>query len=90
MGAKYTDENTEDAINIMADYTGVDANVASASVNCEDRDVKITDDKIAAFKATVEFLISSNQFDTSSDDCVIKSADDITKYINTSYYDAIK
>jgi len=51
---------------------------------------KITDDKIAAFKATVEFLISSNQFDISSDDCVIKSADDITKYINTSYYDAIK
>lgn len=90
MGAKYTDENTEDAINILADYTGVDANVASASVNCEDRDVKITDEKIDAFKATVEFLISSNQFNTSSDDCVIKSAGDITKYINTSYYDAIK
>lgn len=90
MGAKYTDENTEDAINILADYTGVDANVASASVNCEDRDVKITDEKIDVFKATVEFLISSNQFNTSSDDCVIKSAGDITKYINTSYYDAIK
>ena len=90
MGAKYTDENTEDAINILANYTGVDANVASASVNCENRDVAVTDEKIEAFKATVEFLISSGQFDTSSDDCVIKSADDITKYINTSYYDAIK
>lgn len=46
--------------------------------------------KIDAFKATVEFLISSEQFDTSSDDCVIKSAEDITKYINTSYYDEIQ
>ena len=90
MGAKYTDENTEDAIQILANYTGVDANVASASVNCEDRNVKITEEKIDAFKATVEFLITSGQFDTSSEDCVIKSAEDITKYINTSYYDSIK
>lgn len=86
-GAKYTDENTEDAINILADYTGVDAKVASASVNCEDRDVKLTDDKIDAFKATIDFLISSNQLDTSNENCVIKSADDIDQFINTSYYD---
>lgn len=90
MGAKYTDENTEDAIRILADYTRVDAEVASASVNCEDRDVKITDEKIDAFKATVEFLIASGQFDTSGENSVIKSADDITKYINTSYYDAMQ
>lgn len=87
MGADYTDENTEDAISILADYTGVDATAASASVNCEDRDVAITDEKVDAFKATIDFLISSGQLDTSASNCVIKSAEDIDKYINTSYYE---
>lgn len=87
MGADYTDNNTEDAISILAAYTDVDATAASASVNCEDRDVAITDEKIDAFKATIEFLISSGQLDTDNDNCVIKSAEDIEKYINTSYYD---
>ncbi len=89
-GAKYTDENTEDAIKILADYTGVDAEVAAASVNCEDRNVELTDDKIDAFKATIDFLISSGQLDTSNENCVIKSADDIDQFINKSYYDNVK
>lgn len=87
MGATYTDENTEDAINILAEYTGVDATVASASVNCEDRNVAITDEKIDAFKATIDFLISSGQLKTDDENCVIKSADDIENFINTSYYE---
>ena len=87
MGADYTDENTEEAINILAEYTGVDATAASASVKCEDRDIKITDEKIDAFKATVDFLISSGQLKTSDSNCVIKSSEDIEKYINTSYYE---
>lgn len=87
MGAAYTDENTEDAINILAEYTGVDASVASASVNCEDRNVAITDEKIEAFKATIDFLISSGQLKTDDENCIIKSADDIDKFINTSYYE---
>lgn len=87
MGAAYTDENTEDAINILAEYTGVDATVASASVNCEDRNVAITDEKIDAFKATIDFLISSGQLKTDDANCVIKSADDIDNFINTSYYE---
>ena len=86
-GAEYTDNNTEEAIEILANYTGVDANVASASVNCENRDVELTQDKIDAFKATIEFLISGGAIDTSDANCVIKSADDIEKFVNTSYYD---
>lgn len=85
MGADYTDKNTDDAINIMAEYTGVDVEAASASVKCEDRNVAITDEKTDAFKATIDFLISSGQLDTSVSS-TIKTSEDIEKYINTSYY----
>lgn len=87
MGADYTDSNTDEAIKMLAEKFDLDIEAATPSVICEERDVKITDEKIDAFKSTVDFLIDTKVIDTSDSNCVIKSADDIEKFINTSYYD---